>query len=155
MRAPLIVGGLILSLCSGRINAQDASHGQDIFERRCAGCHSLDRDKEGPRLRGVYGRNAGGSPSFSYSDAVKNAKITWDDSTLNRWLTDPEKLVPGTDMEFRLTNGDERKQVIAYLKQMSSHPSARAGTHVVPQSSRRESRNTIYSIFTLSVHLPE
>jgi cytochrome c2 len=56
----------------------ETSSGKDLFEKRCSGCHSLDRDKEGPRLAGVYGRAAGSVASFNYSDALKNSHITWD-----------------------------------------------------------------------------
>jgi cytochrome c len=97
----------------------DAVKGKDVFQRRCGGCHSLDRPMEGPRLRGVYGRRAGSTPDFQYSDALKSAKITWNDELLNKWLTDTESLVPDNDMTFRVPNPDERRDVIAYLKSVS------------------------------------
>ena len=99
--------------------AQDASKGKDLFERRCGGCHSLDRDKEGPRLRDVYGRVSGSVSAFKYSDALKNARITWNWETLDKWLTDTDKLVPDNDMMFRVVIADERSAIIAYLKQLS------------------------------------
>ena len=99
--------------------AQDAAHGKELFEKRCVGCHALDTEKEGPRLRGVYGRTSGTVPSFKYSDALKNARITWDDQSLDKWLTDTEKLVANNDMAFQVGNADERRQIIAYLKQLS------------------------------------
>src|SRR5437868_8160893 len=80
--------------------AQDASKGKDLFERRCGGCHSLDRDKEGPRLRDVYGRVSGAVSSFKYSDALKNARITWSADSLDKWLTDTDNLVRDNDMTF-------------------------------------------------------
>ena len=93
--------------------------GQDLFERRCTGCHALDRDKEGPHLRGVYGRAAASTPSFEYSDAIRKARLTWDQATLDKWLSDPEALVPGADMAFRMKMAEERAAVIAYLKEVS------------------------------------
>ena len=99
--------------------AAGAAQGKALFERRCAGCHSLDSDKEGPRLRGVYGRRAGSVSSFNYSDGLKSMQMTWDADSLDRWLADPDKLVPDNDMAFRLTNADERREVIAFLKQLS------------------------------------
>lgn len=96
----------------------DTGAGKDLFERRCAGCHSLDRDKEGPRLRGVYGRVAGSVASFNYSDALKNSHITWSAESLDQWLAGPDKLVPDADMAFHLENGMERNEIIGYLKQM-------------------------------------
>jgi len=97
----------------------DATRGSATFNKRCTGCHSLDGEKEGPRLRTVYGRKAGSVPSFKYSDALKKTNITWDADSLNKWLTDPEKFVPDNDMDFRLVKADERSDVIAYLKQLS------------------------------------
>ena len=52
--------------------AQSPADGKALFEKRCGGCHALDRDKEGPRLGGVYGRTAGTVASFQYSDALRN-----------------------------------------------------------------------------------
>jgi cytochrome c len=99
---------------------QSSENGKELFEKRCSGCHALDRDKEGPRLRGVYGRVAGSVDSFQYSDALKKSKITWTDETLDQWLTDTEKLVPGNDMTFHVEKAAERAEIIAYLKQDSS-----------------------------------
>jgi cytochrome c len=96
----------------------EPSSGKDLFERRCSGCHSLDRDKEGPRLGGVYGRVAGSVASFDYSDALKNSRITWDENSLRKWLAGPDKLVPETDMAFHVDDATERSAIIAYLKQV-------------------------------------
>jgi cytochrome c len=96
---------------------QDTSKGKELFEKRCTGCHALDRDKEGPRLKGVYGRAAGSVGSFEYSAALKKSGIKWQEDTLDQWLTDTEKLVPGNDMSFRVVNPDERREIIALLKQ--------------------------------------
>jgi cytochrome c len=90
--------------------------GEELFERRCSGCHSLDKDKEGPRLRGVYGRAAGRIPAFEYSNALKATRLTWDADTLDKWLTDPEQLVPGNNMAFRLVKADERAAIVDYLR---------------------------------------
>jgi cytochrome c len=58
--------------------------------------------------------------SFQYSDALKKSKITWTEDTLERWPTDPDKLVPDNDMTFQVNKADERKKIIAYLKQNSA-----------------------------------
>jgi cytochrome c len=93
--------------------------GKDLFDKRCGGCHALDRDKEGPRLAGVYGRLAAAVPSFEYSDALRKSKLTWTAEKLDQWLTDTEKLVPGNDMTFHVAKADERRDIIAFLKQQS------------------------------------
>ena len=90
--------------------------GKEIFIRRCSGCHAADINKEGPSLRGVYGRKSASAPGFGYSEALKKTSIRWDDQTLDRWLTDPDAMVPDTDMAFRVADSAERKAVIAYLK---------------------------------------
>ena len=112
----LVVAGLSFSV-AGR--AQARADGKELFEKRCGGCHALDRDKEGPRLRGVYGRTAGSVDSFQYSDALKKSRIKWTEETLDKWLTDTEKLVPENDMTFHVDKADERSEIIAYLKQNS------------------------------------
>jgi cytochrome c len=96
----------------------ETSNGKDVFEKRCSGCHSLDHDKEGPRLGGVYGRAAGSVASFNYSDALKNSHITWDATSLDKWLAGPDKVVPETDMTFHVESASERSAIIAYLKEI-------------------------------------
>jgi cytochrome c len=87
-------------------------HGKELFDKRCGGCHALDRDKEGPRLGGVYGRAAGAVASFQYSGPLQKSKITWTDETLDKWLTDPEKMVPDSDMAFHVDSADERREIL-------------------------------------------
>ncbi len=122
------VFALVLALFSmpGELQAHtgstaDAGRGRELFEKRCAGCHSLETDKEGPRLRGVYGRKAGIVPSFKYSDALKSANFTWDAGSLDRWLTNTESVVPDNDMDFHVPKADERADIIEFLR-LSSHP---------------------------------
>jgi cytochrome c len=105
---------------SGSPPATDAAGpGKVLFEKRCAGCHSLDQDREGPRLRNVYGAKAGSTPTFKYSSALKSSNITWTDESLNKWLADPDSLVPDNDMEFHVPKPDERADIIRFLKAAS------------------------------------
>ena len=94
--------------------------GKQVFEKRCTGCHALDNEKAGPRLRGVYGRAAAGVASFPYSEALRKSGITWDSGTLEKWLSDPDTFVPDNDMAFRVANPDERAAIVGYLKEVSS-----------------------------------
>lgn len=110
---------LIGTSFSSASKAQDNNNRKALFEKRCGGCHAVDRDKEGPRLGGVYGRTAGALDSFQYSDALKKSRIVWSNATLDVWLTDTEKLVPNNDMTFHVEKVDERQEIIAYLKQIS------------------------------------
>ena len=97
-------------------NTGDPTRGKDLFEKRCGGCHSLDADKEGPRLRNVYGRKAGSISSFKYSDALKGAQITWDQNFLDKWLINTDSVVPDNDMDFHVPKEDERADIIQYLR---------------------------------------
>jgi cytochrome c len=116
----ILAAFVLLVVGSSRSAAgQSTGSGKETFEKRCGGCHALERDKEGPRLGGVYGRAAGTIDSFQYSEALKKSKITWTDETLEQWLTDTEKLVPGNDMTFHVEKAAERAEIIAYLRDNS------------------------------------
>ena len=105
---------------AGQADSGDPKRGQGLFQRRCTSCHNLDTEKEGPRLRGVFGRKSGSIASFSYSDALKTANKTWDAGSLDKWLTDTDKFIPDNDMNISLKNADERADIIAYLRQLSN-----------------------------------
>jgi cytochrome c len=94
--------------------------GKEIFARRCSGCHATDSNQEGPRLRGVVGRKAGSVAGYPYSEALRNSGITWTLELLNKWLENPEALVKDNDMEFRVSNPDERAALVAYLKSLTN-----------------------------------
>jgi cytochrome c len=101
--------------------ATDVTHGAEVY-RDCMLCHSLDRNEIGPRHRGVFGRQAGSVPDYDYSAALKASGIVWNEATLDRWLTDPSALVPGTKMIFSLDDARDRADVIAFLKEQSARP---------------------------------
>ena len=94
--------------------AGDPAHGKTLYQV-CMGCHSLDEDDVGPRHRGVVGRTAGSVTGYAYSPALKNSHIVWDRDSLDRWLTNPQALVPGAKMFFAMPNPQDRADVIAYL----------------------------------------
>jgi cytochrome c len=105
------VAALALALPAG---AQ--SGGAALSEARCAGCHSIDQHRIGPRHRGLVGRRAGTEPGFDYSPALRASGVTWTPQQLDRWLQNPGALVPGTRMGFRLASAQERQAIIAYLQ---------------------------------------
>jgi cytochrome c len=94
----------------------DAARGETLYEA-CQDCHSLDKNDVGPRHRGVFGRKAASLSDYDYSDALKSANITWNEETLDKWLTDPQAVAPGAKMFFHLDNPQDRADVIAYLKE--------------------------------------
>ena len=109
----------LLALVAMTQASSAAKRGRDLFNRRCTGCHSLDKTKVGPPLRSIFLRRSASIAQFPYSDALKQSQLTWDAATLDRWLTNPEELVPDTDMAFRLNDPQERAAIIAYLEELS------------------------------------
>ena len=113
----LLFAATSLALLLATAQAQDATAGGMAFQQ-CAECHSPgSTDNAGPGLKGVYGRRAGAKDGFEFSPALKKSAIQWDDKTLDAFLANPQKAVPGTSMAF---GGDddakERADLIAYLK---------------------------------------
>jgi cytochrome c len=100
--------------------AGDAVRGQRLYESRCIGCHSLDNHRAGPAHRGVVGRRAGTATGYDYSAALAVAQFVWTPENLDRWLADPEALVPGQKMGYRMSDATDRADVIAYLENASS-----------------------------------
>lgn len=100
----------------------DAGKGAQIYQR-CLACHSLEHNRSGPRHCGLFGRPAATLPDFTYSQALKSAGLTWDAATLDRFLENPLKAVPGTRMAYAgVKNAQERADLIAYLKQATHDP---------------------------------
>jgi cytochrome c len=117
--APLALALLTLAT----LPAMAADTGDQLFRRYCFICHSTEpgQMKLGPSLAGVVGRESGTLPGYSYSPAMKAAHLTWDEATLDKYLTDPRGVVPGTKMLFvGVKNPDDRKALIAYLKSLKS-----------------------------------
>ncbi len=118
-----VVIGLAASALAGAAMAAppkgDPALGKKVF-MRCVACHAVTPGagvKMGPNLAGVVGRKAGMAPGFKYSAAMKKAALKWDDATLDKWLTKPSALVPGTSMAFAgVPSADDRANVIAYLR---------------------------------------
>ena len=95
----------------------DAAAGRQVF-KKCQACHSLEPGKTilGPSLAGIVGRKSAADANFSYSPAMKQAALTWDPPTLDAYLADPAKIVPGNRMPFPgLKTDHDRKDVIAFL----------------------------------------
>ena len=91
-----------------------------LYDRRCIGCHSLDANRVGPAHRGVFGRKAGVAKDYDYSPALRNARLVWDAQTLDRWLADPEQLVPGQRMGYSVSEAADRADLIAYLREQAA-----------------------------------
>ena len=112
-----LTSALMLAPLTARA-AGDASAGKMLFQQKCALCHSPEKgtNKIGPSLWGVVGRKAGSLDGYTYSDAMKNANSTWNESTLSDSLTNPRQEIQGIKMMFPgLPNQGDRENVIAYL----------------------------------------
>ena len=109
-----------MCLQAGSAAAQSATRGRLLFESRCVACHSLDEHRVGPALRGVVGRIAGKKPGFDYSPALAAAISTWDSNGLKKWLTNPETVIAGQVMNYRLDQPQDRDDVVAFLDSLTT-----------------------------------
>jgi cytochrome c len=113
----VIAAGVMVALPTVAL-AQDAEAGKKVFVK-CAPCHSIGpgaKNKVGPEQNGLVGRKAGSVEGFNYSEAMKNSGITWDETSLDEYLTDPKKKVPGNKMVFPGIKDElQRGDLIAYL----------------------------------------
>jgi cytochrome c len=95
--------------------------GQQAFNNACRTCHMVREgdNRLGPNLHGIVGRKAGSLPDYAFSSAMKEAGFVWDEEKLDRFIANPDEVVPGNGMKpyGGLTSSDERKKIIAFLAQ--------------------------------------
>ena len=118
-RMALALGGFVLAgAASAAPDAAALKRGEEIYAR-CAACHAIDTNRTGPQHCGLFGRKAGTAPGFEgYSKAMRASGIVWDERTLNVFLQDPMKAVPGTAMGYAGVKDDkERAELIAWLRE--------------------------------------
>ena len=132
----ILVALIALAPSHGRAQTRrngDPARGARVFQA-CASCHSLtpNHNMTGPSLAGVFGRKAGSLASFHrYSKAIKASNVIWNSSSLEAWIADPQKFIPGTAMTFAgLAKNKDRLDLIAFLKGASAHPPALKGPGV-------------------------
>lgn len=113
----VVAAGMMLAVPTVAL-AQDADAGKAVF-KKCAACHAVGpgaKNKVGPELNGIVGRQAGAVEGFNYSKALKDSGITWDEAKLSEWIANPRKTVPGTKMIFPGIKDElDRDDLIAYL----------------------------------------
>jgi cytochrome c len=105
------------------VHAEDVDPAKQQFLTSCGVCHSVDPGagaRQGPNLFGVYGRKVGSVVDFKYSSALKSGDWTWNEATLDPWITNSQEAHPGTFMSYRQSNPEKRKLVIEYLKSLSA-----------------------------------
>ncbi|HEY1448001.1 MAG TPA: cytochrome c family protein [Caulobacteraceae bacterium] len=117
----------LLSELPAAYQSADLDNGQAKFAI-CKTCHNVAKgagDMTGPNLYGVFGRKAGTSAGFNYSDGMKALAITWDADSLNKWIANPHAIVASTKMTYiGMQDAKDRTDVVAYLKTVASPPPA-------------------------------
>jgi cytochrome c len=91
-----------------------------MVESHCFACHSLDFCRVGPALRRVVGRKADKFEGYGYANLLATATPTWDAAGIKIWLANPEQLLPGQKMNYRLELAQDREDVVAYLESLST-----------------------------------
>lgn len=114
---PLMLFALLTA--GGAARAADL-RGQTLYEARCGACHSIDVNRTGPLHRNVFGRVAGTAAGFAYSTALRRSGIRWTAANLDRWLQNPEALVPGQAMDVTVPAKADRDLLIDYLRGVST-----------------------------------
>ena len=115
----LALAGLVFAgAVSAAPDAAALKRGEDVYAR-CAACHAIEANRTGPQHCGLFGRRAGTAPGFDgYSKAMRTSGIVWDEHSLNVFLQDPIKAVPGTAMGYAGIKDDkERTELIAWLRE--------------------------------------
>lgn len=100
----------------------DPLRGQTLYQNSCASCHSIDYNGVGPAHKGLFVRKAGSLPDYAYSQALKSSSIVWTPDTVDKWLRNPEQLIPGQKMGFMVPSAKDRADLIAYLKKETAQP---------------------------------
>jgi cytochrome c len=110
---------LALGLLTSVAAAQDGP-GQVIFNNACRTCHTVEPgdNRLGPSLAGIIGRKAGSLPGYAYSDAMKKSSVVWDEASLDRFIENPQAVVPGNNMKpyAGMPSAEDRAAIVAYLK---------------------------------------
>jgi cytochrome c2 len=116
LAAAVLIGAAPASLAADG----DAAAGQRLFGR-CTACHSITPGKNGigPALDHVVGRQSASVAGYSYSPALKNSGVVWDEASLDKFLQSPVGFVRGTKMFTSVANAGDRSNLIAYLKTLS------------------------------------
>ena len=122
-----VLGFALVSVSSS--SAADVEAGKAAFHK-CMACHAIGpgaTNKVGPDLNGLDGRKAGTEAGYSYSDAMKNSGITWDQKEFEEYLKDPKAKIPGIKMVFAgITKQSELDNLWAYVSQFDKDGKVKA-----------------------------
>jgi cytochrome c len=123
MHNPYALGTALLVALSASVipslaRAQEA--GELLFNNSCRTCHTLNEgdNRLGPNLHNIVGRKAGSLPNYPYSAGIQGSGIVWDEETLDRFIENPDGVVPGNKMKpyAGMASAEDRATIVAYLK---------------------------------------
>jgi cytochrome c len=100
--------------------AAEQTSGEQLFNNNCRTCHSWKEgdNRLGPSLHNIVGRKSGALQGFNYSPSMKQANLTWDEGTLDKFIANPDSIVANNTMKpfSGITDAATRKQIIEFLK---------------------------------------
>lgn len=110
----------LLAILPADAAQEESDDGQIAFNNACRTCHSFkpDDNRLGPTLHGIVGRKAGSIDGFQFTSAMKSSGITWDESNLDAFIENPDKVVHGNGMKpyGGMADASERTKIVNYLK---------------------------------------
>jgi glucose/arabinose dehydrogenase len=162
IKRPVTLSLAILGFLANRSDAADPAHGKQIYLQSCAVCHSAGLEKQaltgqGPLLAGVVGRRAASLSNFAYSKALVASGLTWDPATLDRFITSPGTLVPGTTMVISVASPGDRADLIAFLstlKPVDLSASSASGHASTPGDWQNDAPGVIHKVVVADLPAP-
>ncbi|MEJ0085200.1 MAG: c-type cytochrome [Pseudomonadota bacterium] len=111
----LAAAGICAGLATDTVVAAELT-GQQLYGQ-CIACHSTNgTNGVGPTLKGIVGRASAAVPGFAYSEAMKRAQLKWTGAQLDKYLENPQAVVPGNTMPYPgMKDPAQRTALIAYL----------------------------------------
>jgi cytochrome c len=101
-----------------------AASEQQVFNNACRTCHTINEgdNRWGPNLYKIIGRQAGSLPDYNYSSALKGAGFVWDKEKLERFIANPDEVIPGNNMKpyGGLASSDDRTRIVSFLQSVAS-----------------------------------
>ena len=112
----LALAGAAFAAALAPAAAADAGHGKALYPT-CIACHTEKPDAIGPSLKGVFGRKSAALEDYRYSNAMKRANLTWDETSLRDYIVDPQARVKGNRMPFAgVRSPNDADDLVAFLK---------------------------------------